>query len=202
MSKTEYYKELLKIYRELLKKHVDGVCVLDLYVEYLKLCLKMDYKNPHYSKFAPGFTYGNCYTYALDFKVPSIFRDIYILTNKRDIYYDVGFISCPVHDTYVTSRSKLIEYFYQDCDYLKICVFECGYKDNPSHGGYKIHMFIDPKTEIGKSYDFHFVRENVGGILSDKNGCNGEIERIYTMDTITKHYDYVKTLEIVKPNVR
>lgn len=114
--------------------------------------------------------------------------------------YDVGFAK--KNNPYVANNSAvmLVDNFYKDCEALNIEVFDSDVNTNPSHGGYNILLFAD--EDIAFDYDFHFLRLNSEGVLSEKDGYDGEIRRLNSISDVASKYELVKVLEVVKPVIR
>lgn len=187
------YGELLNIYQELYRTK-DSDRIRELYIEYLKLSIRLGNNSPDFREY--NSLYGNCYTYALDVNCPAIFSQHKYL--KPNFSFNVGFIS-ELEKENVDEKS-LIENFYQDCEALKIRCYESDFASLPKHGGYNIALFMD--TFIEKNHDFHFVRQNYDGTLSHRKGFMGDIVLIDSMNKVDPDYRLVKTLEIVKPIIR
>lgn len=52
------------------------------------------------------------------------------------------------------------------------------------------------------NHDFHFVRRNYNGILSEIFGYNGDIYSLRNLKEVSHNYELVKVWEIVKPVIR
>lgn len=193
-----YYK-LLSIYRELLLKPVSSENVMNLYAEYLKLTTCLGTNQLQFIEIPKGFKYGNCYTYALDLKCPTLFYNTYYLFDKRGMNFDVGFISDVNNRSNVFSKNEkeLLERLYTDCEFLKIRLYDSGINQVPRHEGYIVFIYKD--KDIESTNDFHFVRQNYDGSLSHKNGYNGVIEQLGSVEDADKNFELIRALEIVKP---
>lgn len=55
---------------------------------------------------------------------------------------------------------------------------------------------------IKHNYDFHFVRINVDGTLSNRNGFNDSITILDSLSYVSKMYELIGAFEIVKPVIR
>lgn len=130
-------RELLNIYKKILdilsslNEANDIEEVMILYVEYLKLQVKLSTNYPCFNLNPEGFNFGNCYSYALDLKCPDAFwLKVKEINIKRKIYktivWDVGFIAASSSKLIScnTSASMLIDNFYRDCEALGILVFD------------------------------------------------------------------------------
>lgn len=197
MSKSE----LLKVYSEMLKLYLrlksnDKISeseVLRIYREYLKLSMKMSFNIPSFIEDRDDYKSGNCYCYAIGFTTPRIIGEKYYESSNHTLRHDVGFIS---GIPYSNNRKCLIDSLESDLEKLGIDFYDCNPDSKNIHGGYKIALY--------RSFiDFHFLRENGDGSWSHKLGYGNKIERFDTLPLIVnRDYDFVKTLEIVKPVVR
>lgn len=194
----EKYQDILAIFQEVPKADKLEE-LMELYVEYLKRWVYFSSNHPIFEENPEGFKYGNCYTYAMGYICPDIFREQAKAIYKRMIY-DVGFAK--KNNPYVANNSAvmLVDNFYKDCEALNIEVFDSDVNTNPSHGGYNILLFAD--EDIAFDYDFHFLRLNSDGILSEKDGYDGEIRRLNSLSDVASKYELVKVLEVVKPVIR
>lgn len=193
--------ELLKVYSELMKlylriKDSDSLSeseVLKIYRDYIKLSMKVSFNNPSFESDIKSYPNGNCYCYALGFNTPRIISSKYFESCSRTLRHNVGFISgLPCYN----NKKDIINALEGDLSSLGIDFYDTSYDSENKYGGYKIALY--------KSYyDFHFLRQNSDGTWSDKKGYSNRIERYDTLPLIvSRDYDYVKTLEIVKPVVR
>lgn len=162
-----------------------------LYIRYLYLSTKVSTNNPKYKDFDMDYAGGNCYCYALGFLTPEEFNIPYHRIISKHMSHNIGFISGNVTD--IASKEEIVDNFLLDLDYLGIKHFETGVNDKNRHGGYKISFFKSP-------HDFHFIRQNIDGVWSHKLGYTPTIEKIeMPQERVLGRYNYVKTLEIVKP---
>lgn len=177
--------------------------LMNLYRKYLKLQVMSENIPKDYV-----LSKGNCYFYALGLPIPDIFyqkywelygniwqinvgevgKDYRILTNKLALY----------------KYRYLLEALYADLETLKIKSYECNIDSMPTHNGFKIAIFSYNNSWKG---DYHFVRQNPDGTWMQKLGyspyissCKNILEFIddYNRKKDTD-YEYVKTLELVKP---
>lgn len=195
LNKLKIQYEILKIYNKLFDEANTYNDIIKLYFKYLKLQVLIDKKIPYFLPSPDGFKYGNCYTYALGLTCPKDFWELCCKFNKR-INFDVGFIRYGNDWVVNNSEEQLLDNFYADCELLKIRVYKG--EILPMHGGYKVFLFVDKLMASGKSVGYHFVRENKWGILSNKNGYNGEIEKLSSLDDISHDCKLIRTLEIVR----
>lgn len=204
-SSTELRRKMLELYKRLLSSFRSLEDIMDIYVEYLKLMVQFGDEIPIYRKYPGDVLSGNCYTYALDLKCPIIFQGLYSIRSlfkENGVNLNVGFISAVQNKTTIScySEKELLENLYADLDALKIKVFDSEINKAPSHDGYKIYVFKD--TLIHSNGNFHFVRRNIDGSLSHRNGYDGGVKRIRCLKDVHSSFELVKTLEIVKPNQR
>lgn len=169
--------------------------VIWLYLQFLRLDMMLQNSSP---EFMEEKRIGNCYTYAMDFKYPEVFRDIYHNFSETRMNFNVGFIGNR-KNMHTKSPEEIIENFYKDCEYLNISVYDSGYSEEIKHDGYKILFFI--RKGSYKPIDFHFMRQNIDGSWSHKNGYDGDI-KLTEPQRYDKDYELVRTLEIKKPTIR
>ena len=146
------------------------------------------------------FLHSSCYYYALNLATPTIFEKIYKSLTDFDFESPLGSISgLPYLDTF--KKEEVLNYLYSDLDALNIQWYDSEIDKKIEHGGYKIALLVD---ENPIDSDFHFVRQNLDGTWSEKDGCGCEVVSITTPEEFTSdpYYKYVKTLEIVKPRIR
>lgn len=192
------YQDILAIFKQVPKADKLEE-LMELYVEYLKRWVYFSTNHPIFEENPEGFKYGNCYTYAMGYRCPDIFREqAKVICQPMD--YDVGFWW--INSVYLANdcATMLVDNFYKDCDALNIEVFDSDVNTNPSHGGYNIFLFAD--EDIAFDYDFHFLRLNSEGVLSEKDGYDGEIRRLNSISDVASKYELVKVLEVVKPVIR
>lgn len=208
-------RELLNIYKGILgilqnlNEAQDAEEVMYMYVEYLKLQVKLSTNYLSFTLNPEGFNFGNCYSYALDLKCPDVFwfkvKEINI---KRRFYsslaWDVGFIAADKNTKLLprnSSASMLIDNFYRDCEALGVVVYDGSLDDTfPKYNGTIIYMYQN--KNIKSNHDFHFVRRNYDGVLSERFGYNGDINSLRNLGEVSRCYELVKVWEIVKPAIR
>lgn len=192
------YAGILDIFQEL-KRTTSTIDVMRLYVRYLKLAVRLSTNYPIFQD--TEARRGNCYTYAMGFKCPNIFWERYEeLKYKQSMSFDVGIIGANGNRLRVLNdcTGALVDNFYVDCEALGIDVYDINFLEKPSHDGYKIYMYKS-KVEFG---DFHFVRRNIDGTLSHKNGIDGDVQKVNNLGNLNSCYKLVKAFEIVKPVIR
>jgi len=203
MKKIEIYLKILDIKRRLLmllnSDEYSYQRLYALYREYLQLVVQIQNCIPSYKKWSYE---NNCYFYSLDLPTPNIF---YHAASKLDdalFSTNVGNISGRdylIDDNFCTDT--ILEAMYADLDILNIRYFPSAINLPPKHNGYKIAIFVD---EDG--VDYHFARQNGNGKWSQKNGyCYEFYYGDNPMDLLNdeySHYEYIKTLEIVKPTIK
>ena len=193
---------------EELTKSVANKEIRRLYREYIKLYVKISRMIPKYDggKFKGRI---NCYFYALDLSLPNVFSESFERITRIPFCTNIGEVSSLKYfrDNFIIPTSNdLLEYVYTDLDTLKIQAYDSSINMLPKHGGYKIAIFM----EDSKRHDYHFVRQNSDGSWSSKLGYEELIvksdnpldylnDNIYNIQT---YYEYVKTLEIVKPSIK
>jgi len=196
---SEYTKirlQILNIYKYLILnyRNLDANQINDLYIEYLKLSVQLGTNSPLYSKDFDKYLYCNCYCYALGLTLPSIIKLLYKHSTKDDMGHTIGFIS---KKDYKFDINTILENLYMDLDTLKISVYDSDITKSPEHGGYKISLYLENNGE-----DFHFIRQNINGLWSDKLGYTNIIRDLDTPKPPNFNYEYVKTFEIVKPIIK
>ena len=178
--------------------------ILVLYREYLSLVLKLQSLKPdavsNYS-----LRNSNCYLYALALPVPIIFKRTYNKLIRDDFGFDLGEYAnykALFRETNFT-KNNLIERLESDLAYFQIDFFESSIDSVIKHNGYKINLYMNRDAK-----DYHFIRQNKDGLWSDKNGYKGTIKEVLNSHldegcvNNKMFYEYVKTLEIVKPRYR
>lgn len=172
--------------------------ILELYYKYLKLLVQI--QSPLADvKYDYRLHNGNCHFYALCLPMPYVFKKKYEQVGNLKFQIDVGEISGD--STRIRTESELLEKLYSDFEFLKIRYYDSAINKDPQYGGYKIAIFIDP------FYDYHFVRQNIDGMWSQKIGYKGDIYCFNEnpLDFINANnnlcYEYIKTIEIVKPTL-
>ena len=177
-----------------LTKEVANKEIRKLYREYLKLYVKLNRMIPEFDdgKFKGNV---NCYFYALDLPLP-------FCTNLGEIsgleFFDYKFSN--------PTSSDLLDYVYTDLDTLNIKAYDSAINMSPKNNGYKIVIFM----EVNKDYDYHFVRQNIDGSWSSKLGYKKCVVKMYNpLDYLNDNinhdrtsYEYIKTLELVKPSIK
>ena len=189
---SEVTKEIHSILRKLNEEgnEYKGSDIYRLYRDYLKLSMKLSFNNPSFEMDKSKYPYGNCYSYALGLRCPKIFARMF--DEKCIIFfpYNVGLMQ-----TSFTSHDKCELDLESDLDSLGIKHFDVDYDEPCEHGGYKISLYESDD-------DFHFIRENSDGSWSHKLGFSASVEKVKPSKYLFDEYEYVKTLEIVKPLVR
>ena len=198
---------------EILQEYYDNKCIDEeretriksdihnIYKMYLKICVCLDKKTIDFNNGKWPYE-NNCYCYAMNFRKPKIFQDIY-----TEIFYEFFSVSLGeiggVNLPRMFNEDDLFNSLYADFDTLKIKSYESSLEENPKHGGYKISIYMRDTQDYYKP-DYHFVRQNSNGLWSEKDGYN---ESIYLVDNPNKlknrpNYRYIKTLELVKPSLK
>jgi len=187
--------EILNIYKTLLlnANQLDANDINRLYIEYLKLSIRFGTNNPTYEKDLYAYNRTNCYCYALGLKFPWIFYKLYLQRANEDFAHNIGFIS---YKNYSEDKKSILENLYSDLDVLKIQTYDADIESHPSHGGYKIAVYV------AEDYDFHILRQNKDGIWSHKLGYTDYILKLPQPEPLNPEYELVKTLEIVKPTFK
>lgn len=194
--------------REDLTKSLANKEIRRLYREYLKLYVRINRMIPDYDE---GRFKGNinCYYYALDLSLPNVFSESFETITHNSFCTNIGEISTLkfFQDNFENpTSSDLLDYVYSDLDTLEIKFYDSGINIPLHHNGYKIAIFM----ENNKRCDYHFVRQNSDGSWSSKLGYENLVvksdnplnylnDNIYNIQT---YYEYVKTLEIVKPSIK
>ena len=194
--------------RDNLTKSLANQEIRRLYREYLKLYVKISRMIPEYDN---GKYKGNinCYFYALDLTLPYVFKESFERITKHPFCTNLGEISALkfFRDNFANpTSSDLLDYVYTDLDTLKIKAYDSGINIPLHHNGYKIAIFV----ENNKRSDYHFVRQNIDGSWSSKIGYEELIVKSdnpldYLNDNlfeIKTNYEYIKTLELVKPSIK
>ncbi len=216
MNKKEINIQIADVFMELsellaredLTKSLANKEIKRLYREYLKLYVKISRMIPEYDE---GRFKGriNCYFYALDLSLPNIFSESFTRITNFPLCTNIGEISGLKFFNYrfnEPTSSNLLDYVYSDLDTLKIKAYDSTITGSIKHNGYKIAIFM----EDSKRHDYHFVRQNSDGSWSSKLGYEELIvksdnplnylnDNIYNIQT---YYEYVKTLELVKPSIK
>ena len=185
---------------------VDDKNITKLYGKYLKLLVQMENIAP-----LKELLHGNCYFYALGLPIPSEFRYKYSALTTFDFQVNVGDIS-NYQSLFTALNPVTTMYYYQnlldalksDLDFLKIKQYASDINDTPKHEGFKIAIFSDNDRKRG---DYHFARQTKNGVWLQKFGYyNGIIKTDNILDYMDDYnkkqdtnYEYVKTLELVKP---
>ena len=206
---TEVFMELSELLaKEDLTKSIANKEIRRLYREYLKLYVKICRMIPEYEE---GRFKGNinCYFYALDLPLPNVFSESFESITNLPFCTNLGEISALKyfrHRFLVPTSTDLLDYVYTDLDTLKINAYDSAINLPIRHNGYKIAIFF----ENNKRRDYHFVRQNSDGSWSSKIGYEELIVKSdnpfdYLNDNlfdIKTNYEYVKTLELVKPSIK
>lgn len=185
--------------------------VLKLYFEYLKLLVQIQPVIPKRED-RKNLINGNCYLYALDLPIPNIFKQKYEKFHDNIFGFNVGEIGNYQFDgqdqNYKYPNEKvLLDALGADLEFLKIKSYESDIKAHPSHGGFKVAIFLDAYNYPN---DYHFARQDRFGIWTQKDGWY--CEKITSTRDIIRNvgnfnieedtdYLYVKTLELVKPSI-
>ncbi len=190
------YRDIALIYKKLFTEfdHMCSLDVLDLYREYLKLSVKLGTNSPVFDEKFGKYAHCNCYCYALGITAPYEFVKRYEYKEIDDLSHNLGFMDDRFR--YSLDLDMNLSGLQSDLELLGIDSYETTMLHEPSHNGYKIAFF--------KAYDdFHFIRQNSDGSWSHKLGYTPKIERIeMPQERVLGRYNYVKTLEIVKPVIR
>lgn len=200
----EKKREILAIYKEV-DKAQDMDTLLALYTEYLKRVVCLSTNHPIFEENPVNFKYGNCYTYALGYPVPDIFKKQAEVIEKIEgqiLNFEVGFISAleRKYDIRNNSPTMLLDNFYKDCDSLNLRVYESDLNSFPTHNGYNIFLYAS--KYIKSNYDFHFLRFDSDYVLSEKDGYEGKIKRLNNIFEVSSCYSLVGVFEVVKPVIR
>lgn len=186
--RTEIMELLSKLNNE--PSSYDTISIYKLYRQYLKLSMKISTNKPKYNSDKTSYPYGNCYSYALGFHCPEEFAKIFDEKCAIAFPFNIGLMN-----SFFTSYDKLSSDLDSDLDSLDIKHYDIDYDEPCSHGGYKISLY---ETDD----DFHFIRENSDGSWSHKIGFDGEVSKVKPSKYLLGYYEYIKTMEIVKPVVR
>ncbi len=191
-----------------LTKEIANKEIRKLYREYLKLYVKLNRMIPEFDdgKFKGNV---NCYFYALDLPLPYVFKGLFEKITGIPFCTNLGEISGLEFFDYKFSNptsSDLLDYVYTDLDTLKIKAYDSAINMSPKNNGYKIAIFM----EVNKDYDYHFVRQNIDGSWSSKLGYKKCIVKMYNpldylndnINHVRTSYEYIKTLELVKPSIK
>ena len=190
--------------REDLTKSIANKEIRRLYREYLKLYVRINRMIPDYNE---GRFKGRIN--ALDLSLPNIFSESFTRITNFPLCTNIGEISGLKFFNYRFNEptpADLLDYVYTDLDTLKIKVYNSAINLPIRHNGYKIVIFM----ENNKRRDYHFVRQNSDGSWSSKIGYEELIVKSdnpfdYLNDNlfdIKTNYEYVKTLELVKPSIK
>lgn len=216
MSTTEIYLKINDVFLELaslimddnLVSKVANTEIRRLYREYLKLYVQVSRMIPEYDdgKFKGNM---NCYFYALDLSLPNVFKNSFERITGIPFCTNIGELSALKYfsnNFIIPTSTDLLDYVYTDLDTLKINVYDSAINMLPRHEGYKIAIFM----ENNKRHDYHFARQNSDGSWSSKIGYEECIvksdnpfnylnENLFEVKT---NYEYIKTLELVKPSIK
>lgn len=181
-------QKLYEIYNELIKLDMYNPKYFELYKDYLKLLIKLGTNSPVFNNDALIYKNGNCYSYALD-----LFNPKGISNEKLELGLHIGYLS-----NNISAYPDLNKYLYglqKDLEILEIDSYGSCYDKENVHNGYKIAFFFSKN-------DFHFVRQNADNSWSHKIGFLNKIENFESLPLTLNNYEYVKTLEIVKPVIK
>lgn len=214
MRNEEINKKFFKIKRELLniykkyrnvdRSNINLLLQIDeeihlLYNEYLKLYVIYDKQSPEYSSVWQSI-HCSCYYYALNLPMPKLFKKIY---EELTGYYFESHLGSIATLPYLKDfdKNKVLDYLYSDLEALNIKWYQSDIEYPAFHGGYKIALLVD---DTPNDSDFHFVRQNIDGLWSEKDGCGCEVVNITNPEEFTNdiQYKYVTTLELVKPTLK
>ena len=175
--------------------------LLSLYKEYVELLMQVQETIPLLENDAK-LRNGSCYLYALGLSIPSIFKGVYETLISWQCGADPGEISGYTAFIDSWTEQEFLERIYADFDSLKIDVYPSTINAPIKHDGYKIACFLDKDGE-----DYHFARQNVNGLWSQKLGFADKIylsdNPMAFLDDIHNYkYELIRTLEIVKPDKR
>ena len=175
--------------------------ILNLYKEYLQILVNIQDPIP-LLKNDNKLKNGSCYLYALGLSIPTIFKNVYEVLTDWQFGTDPGEISGynPLENEW--NEKEFLERIYADLDALKIKAYPSSLNASIKHNGYKIACFLD---KDGK--DFHFARQNLNGLWSQKRGFNKKVYKDINPEAflyLSKDYNYelIETLEIVKPCIK
>ena len=207
MTYEDIYQELNIIYQELInytKREVnDNISIrynkfISLYKRYLQLVVYLDSILPSYNTPVNG----NCYFYALNININKIFMLSYHKLMRSNLLTNLG-LNKP--RCYLYSASNILDYLYSDLEYLNIAYYNSDINMINKHNGYKIAIF----REVNYQMDYHFIREDINGLWSHKLGYTNKYERNIDLWALINNYnkdllqyEYLKTIEIVKPRIR
>ena len=174
-----------------------------LYNRYLKICVCLDKKVPDFNKGIWPYS-NNCYNYAMNFRKPQIFQDVYTELFYKNFFNQIGNIGNKSISRYYEEKD-LLDALYADLDALKIRSYKSSIDKKTQHGGYKICVYnLKEENSILRRPDYHFIRQNSNGIWSEKNGMQELILEVKRLDKLESRpkYELIETLEIVKPNLK
>ena len=187
------YRKLILVYYKLISQigSIGSAEVYELYREYLKLSVKLGTNQPLFDEKEGKYDNCNCYCYALGITAPDIFAKTFEYKEIDEFGHNIGFMTNEMHCS--INLDDNLYYLQSDLEKLEIDSYECTMFCDTHHGGYKIAFFKSP-------HDFHFIRQNIDGTWSHKLGYTPVIERIeMPQERVLGKYNYIKTLEIVKP---
>lgn len=194
MKELEIKLKIISIYRKLIfERNINIDKIIELYIEYLKLSVRLGTNNPTFHENSNKYRYTNCYCYALGLTYPKLFHDMYYDIEIEDFIHNLGFISQKPFPWW--DIDKELDNLYSDLEVLNIKFYETNIYSENKHGGYKIALYKAPS-------DIHFLRQNADGTWSEKQGYTPRIVQMDEPRPIEKHYQLVKTLEIVKPVIK
>ena len=108
----------------------------------------------------------NCYAYMLG----ASFHD----TDSKGFIYNLGAISRIKYPPFSLSDAE--EAFISDMDVLGIDCKKCSYERPLLPNEWKAVLFYD--DQFSDSFDFHFIRQNIGGIWSHQEGIWGGVHSL------------------------
>lgn len=202
---NELFAKINMIYKELDEiPHISSIHTYEkfiaLYSEYLKILVQI--QNPIPDVKDDNLLYsGCCYLYAMAFLIPKKFEEKFQQIFRSFFPVDVGDISgCDLSDP-IADTNSLLERLYSDLDYLKIKWYESDINKPIVHNGYKIAVFFENGYE---DPDYHFMRQTKSGIWHHQGGYFETPLETTTpiQDNKNDGYEYVKTIEIVKPTLQ
>ena len=217
MNKEKAKKELTNIKKDLhkiIKKYPENKWITEeeeikiknyiqnIYNRYLKLSACLDKKVPDFNKGIWPYS-NNCYNYAMNFRKPQIFQDVYNKLFYELFFNQLGAVGNNKISKNIT-KEGIFSSLYADLDALKIKSYKSSIEKKTQHGGYKICIYYLDKENAILRPDYHFIRQNSNGIWSEKNGMNEEILEVKRLDKLETRpkYELIETLEIVKPNLK
>ncbi len=166
--------------------------VMNLYRRYLYLESRVSTNSPSFKDDKDMYKCGNCYCYALGFKTPNIFNDVFVKFDDKMIGHNIGFVSDTVID--ISNSRDLMFGFENDMSYLGIKYYDSEILKPNIHNGYKVSLYRGFE-------DFHFTRQNKDGSWSHKIGYEPIVIKCSDPADVLD-YEIIHTYEVVKPVVR